>query len=171
MNLMCRLSLIAAELLQVDLLQLSPALRPHVGVCLETYFGALATDVEFLQNPRPTLFTYSLPSSAIGELCIHYQITGPALSLISSTPAARDILAEAADLMEQDNLEACLCLGCEAIHGGVAEAFPWPHAQSPSQWHACALLMTRKDAQPREYPLRRGPLREVCLALCQPDTP
>ena len=79
MDFMCRLGLLAAELLDAGLDAMPEARRNQIGVCVETFTGSLDTDVRFLQTPRPSLFAYTLPSTIVGEVCIHYRLKGPVL--------------------------------------------------------------------------------------------
>jgi 3-oxoacyl-(acyl-carrier-protein) synthase len=166
MDLMCRLGLLAVALLEAGFEDWPAARRDRVGVCVETYFGALGTDVQFLQTPRPTLFTYSLPSTVIGEICIHYRLKGPVLCLIAPSASARVIVAEAVDMIEQGEIEACLCLACEAAECGAAGAVAWPPAWPAREWYAGALLLAKQAGETRERPLGSGTLKEMCLRLC-----
>lgn len=83
MDLMCRLGLIAAELLDAGFETRAPGERERIGVCVETRVGSLVTDLQFLQTPRPSLFTYTLPSTVMGEVCIRHRLQGPVLCLLS----------------------------------------------------------------------------------------
>ena len=75
-----QLALLAVESLKVDFEELA---RDRIGICLATSAGSLSTDVNFWQGrngvggPSPTLFAYTLPSAAVGEIAIHYQADRP----------------------------------------------------------------------------------------------
>ncbi|MEI7730893.1 MAG: beta-ketoacyl synthase N-terminal-like domain-containing protein [Verrucomicrobiota bacterium] len=166
MDLMCRLGLMAAELLESGLEGWDSARRERVGVCVETCAGSLATDVRFLQTPKPTLFTYTLPSTVIGELCIRYRLKGPVLCLISESPAQESVLREAVTWLTQNDAEACLCLQCEAVDQTLAATVPLPGGLRPGDWRAGALLLGKPRGEAREYPLSGLNLRQLCRELC-----
>jgi len=164
MDFMCRLGLMAAELLAAGFEAMPGARRDRTGVCVETFTGSLDTDVRFLQLPRPSLFAYTLPSTVIGEICIRYRLRGPVLCLVSPDTRGSQALAEAADWLRQDDADACLCLSCEALDRGIAAALP---AQlQPRRWHAAALLVGGSAGGLREKPFATGSLVEICQRLC-----
>lgn len=165
MDLMCRLGLMAAELLDAGFDTMPGARRERVGVCVETFTGSLDTDVRFLQTPRPSLFAYTLPSTLVGEVCIRYRLKGPVLCLVSPDGAGNSALAEAADWLQQNDADACICLGCEALDRGIAEAAGLPDHLRLRDWHACAVLVGQQEGNPREKPLTAGSLAEICLRL------
>ena len=86
--------------------------------------GSLATDVEFWKGrdaaggPSPTLFAYTLPSAAIGEIAIRHRLTGPNLCFVGDS---RDVLPEAADLIRRGEADACVCLYCQVVSADVAK--------------------------------------------------
>jgi 3-oxoacyl-(acyl-carrier-protein) synthase len=164
MDLMCRLGLMAAELLDAGFDAMPEARRERIGVGVETFAGSLDTDVRFLQTPRPSLFAYTLPSTVLGEICIRYRLKGPGLCLVSPDDSAGGILAEAADWLRQGDADACLCLGCEAVDREIAALLPG-HLR-PRGWHAAALLIGKQNGAPREHPFTPGPLAEMCRKLC-----
>ncbi len=63
---------------------------------LETESGSLAIDERYYSDkqnnpPSPALFTYTLPSVALGEIAIRYRLTGPNLTILSRLGAAGDL--------------------------------------------------------------------------------
>jgi len=164
MDFMCRLGLMAAELLAAGFEAMPGARRDRTGVCVETFTGSLDTDVRFLQLPRPSLFAYTLPSTVIGEICIRYRLRGPVLCLVSPDTRGSQALAEAADWLRQDDADACLCLSCEALDRGIAAALPGQ--LQPRHWHGAALLVGRSGGGLREKPFATGSLVEICQRLC-----
>lgn len=166
MDLMCRLAFMAAELLEAGFDLMDPSLREHTGVCLETRAGSLASDVQFLQTPRPSVFTYTLPSTAVGELCIRYRLKGPILCLVSPNAGGPTALAEGADWLREGDADAVLCLSCEATDRTLTTACPWPPELAPGPWHAAAVLLGPSAGSPRECPLGSMSLRETALTRC-----
>ncbi len=164
MDLMSRLGLMAVELLDVDLLSLPVDQRDKLGVCVETWAGSLATDLRFLQTPRASLFSYTLPSTLIGEICIRYRLRGPVVCLLKGQSSRENLLAEASSSLEQGDAEACICISCEAVDAQLISAlpgFPLPG------WEAGALLLGKAKGHTREYPLVSEPLPELCQRLCR----
>ena len=120
LDLMSQLALLAVEKLGVNFDSL---LRERIAICLAAKAGSLATDAEFWKGrdaaggPSPTLFAYTLPSAAIGEIAIRHRLTGPDLCLVGDS---RDVLPEAADLLRRGEADACVCVYCEVISSAAA---------------------------------------------------
>ena len=74
----------------------------------------LSTDVEYWKGrgagggPSPTLFAYTLPSAAIGEIAIRHRLTGPNLCFVGEDA---NVLSEAAaiDSLEARRTDAYVC--------------------------------------------------------------
>lgn len=146
MDLMCRLGLIAVELLDAGWEELPARRREGMAVCVETCVGALGTDVQFLRTPRPTLFTYSLPSTVLGEICIRYGFRGPGLCRITDGVSGSRLLDDATDLLERGEAESCVCVSCDALDADLAHAGVLPEALPQTGWHACAALVAVNES-------------------------
>ncbi len=135
LDLASQMALLAVERLGVDF---SAHARHRVGICLGAPNGSLAADFEFWDDrdavggPSPTLFTYTLPSAAIGEIAIRHQITGPNLCLAGNAP----VLIEAADWLRRDEVDACLCLECDVVSPALGEMMGAP----PAAWAGAVFL-------------------------------
>src|SRR5258707_7442090 len=85
LDLSSRLALLAVESLGVDFGKFS---RDRIAICLAASAGSLATDFDFwsgrdaVGGPSPTLFAYTLPSAAIGEIAIRHRLTRAELWLM-----------------------------------------------------------------------------------------
>src|SRR5579871_3468918 len=85
LDLASRLAVLAVESLAAPLAGFAPE---RIAVYLEARAGSLSTDVAYWEGrldaggPSPTLFAYTLPSAAIGEIAIRHRWTGPNLCLI-----------------------------------------------------------------------------------------
>jgi len=157
MDWLSRVALLAVELLdaQLDLLPLEA--RDQTGVCLETSSGCLTTDLRFLQSPpRPSLFTYTLPSTAVGEICIRHRLRGPVLCLLSADASGRQALRETADWVVQGDAGAALCVRCEALAADARPCLPDDAFASTAAWFGDALLLGRAAGAPRERPIEAG---------------
>jgi 3-oxoacyl-(acyl-carrier-protein) synthase len=166
MDLMCRLGLMATELLEAKLAEMDAGRREQAGVCVETCAGSLTTDVRFLQTPRPSLFTYTLPSTLVGEICIRYRLRGPVLCLVAPEPPGRAGLLEGMDWVRQGEVEDCLCVVCEAADCELPKVVSESIGAKPSAWRAAALLLGRSQGRGGESPPGPGSLAEICRALC-----
>jgi 3-oxoacyl-(acyl-carrier-protein) synthase len=166
MDLMCRLGLMAVEILDAGFDTMTEARRERLGVCVETFTGSLDTDIRFLQTPRPSLFAYTLPSTVIGEICIRYRLKGPVLCLVSPEDSGNKALAEAAEWLAEGDAEACLCVNCEVLDADAASTAALPDDLRPRGWHACALLVGKPSGVPRERLFSPEPLVETCRKLC-----
>src|SRR5580700_8559792 len=121
LDLASQLALRAVESLAVDF-DAQP--RDRIGICLGARMGSLAADFEFwrgrdaLGGPSPTLFAYTLPSAAVGEIAIRHRLTGPNLCFAGDEKL---LPPEAADLLQRGEADACLCVFCEVISDAVAK--------------------------------------------------
>jgi 3-oxoacyl-(acyl-carrier-protein) synthase len=121
MDLLSQLALLAVEPLMQPLENWP---RDRTGICLGTGVGCLSTDLEYWKErgkvggPSPTLFTYTLPSAALGEIAIRHKLMGPNLCFIGDNVA---LLHEAGQLVLGGEAEACLCVYCEWISAAAAD--------------------------------------------------
>ncbi|HEX7651968.1 MAG TPA: hypothetical protein VF607_00585 [Verrucomicrobiae bacterium] len=148
LDLQSRLALLAVVGLGLDFSRWSPE---QVGIVLAARAGSLATDVQFWHGrhgaggPSPTLFAYTLPSAAVGEIAIHYKLTGPDLCLIGDD---RGLLGEGAAMIERGEVAACLCVYCEVITPDCAAVLGRPAAAAA---HALCLTAGGPGRDLREF--------------------
>jgi hypothetical protein len=141
LDLASRLALLAVEAFAG---QFDKFPRERIGICLAARAGSLTTDVEFWQGrdsvggPSPTLFAYTLPSAAIGEIAIRHRLTGPNLCF---TGDDKILLPEATDLIRRSEADACVCVYCNVISVRAAKMIQ----ASPSTF-ACAYFLSRGRA-------------------------
>ena len=142
-----QLAVLAVESLGVDF-DAEP--KERIGICLAAKSGSLATDVEYWQGrdavggPSPTLFAYTLPSSALGEIAIRYRLTGPNLCFAGED---KDVLPEAADMIQRGEADACVCVSCDALTPAAASVL----GATPT-FLACAAFLERRN-QARSAPV------------------
>ncbi len=140
LDLSSQLALLAVESLGVDFEKFS---RDRVAICLAAKNGSLSTDFDFWQGrdavggPSPTLFAYTLPSAAIGEIAIRHRLTGPNLCFVGDD---KIILPEAADLLRRNEADACVCVFCNVISPAAAKMIQVLPVAS-----ACSLFLTRGE--------------------------
>ena len=121
LDLTSQLALLAVELLGMDFEKFP---RDRIAICLAAKAGSLSTDFDFWQGrdaiggPSPTLFAYTLPSAAIGEIAIRHRLTGPNLCFVGDE---KILLPEAADLIQRGEADSCVCVYCEVVNDGAAK--------------------------------------------------
>ena len=159
LDLASQLALLAVEKLGADFTTLG-----RVGICLAARVGSLSTDMEYwngrdaVGGPSPTLFAYTLPSAAIGEIAIRYKLTGPNLCFVGASTVA---LTEAGDLLERGEADVCLCLSVNVVSPAVATLLGVaPAAQ------ACALTLTRGGAGRYRRLESDRDMESVCAINC-----
>ena len=157
-----QLALLAVELLGIDFEKLP---RERIGICLASRAGSLSTDVEFWKGrdavggPSPTLFAYTLPSAAMGEIAIRHKLMGPNLCFTGDDCA---VLSEAADLIQRGEAEACVCVGVSAVSDAAAGMI----LESPDA-RAVAIFLTR-EGQGMPLPPRENDrdMETLCARFC-----
>ena len=98
--------------------------RDRIAIVLAARTGSLPTDVEYWKGREavgglsPTLFTYTLPSAAIGEIAIRHRLTGPSLCFVGGSD---ELLAEASDLIRRGEADGCVCVTANVVSPALAE--------------------------------------------------
>ena len=138
MDLMSQLALIAVESLQINFDDFA---RDRVAICLAAKTGSLSTDAHYWEGRNtpggfsPTVFTYTLPSAALGELAIRHRVTGPQLCFVGG---GKDVFAEAEDLIQRGEADAVVCVFVNVISSALGEIL----SVSP-QAISCALFLQK----------------------------
>ena len=121
LDLLSQLALLAVEALRLDFEALP---RARTAICLAAPGGSLSTEVEYwngcdaVGGPSPTLFAYTLPSAAMGEIAIRYRLTGPNLCFVGEDDM---LLSEAGDLIRRGEADGCLCVCCRIVSTAAGE--------------------------------------------------
>jgi 3-oxoacyl-[acyl-carrier-protein] synthase II len=143
LDLQSQLALLAVASLKINFENFP---RERIGIVLGAGAGSLTTDVNFwsgrngVGGPSPTLFAYTLPSAAVGEIAIHFGLTGPNLCFVGD---GKNILSEAADLIRRGTIGGCVCVFCEVVSAEVAKIISVPAAAS-----ACAIFLRDGEGAP-----------------------
>jgi 3-oxoacyl-(acyl-carrier-protein) synthase len=159
LDLASQLALLAVEELGIDF---ATQPRDRIGICLGAAAGSLAADFEFWRGrdavggPSPTLFAYTLPSAAIGEIAIRHRLTGPNLCLVGGDA----VLSEAGDWLQRGEVEACLCVECNVVTPAIEDM-----VQSPTIAQACALFL-RRGGGGRQLVENDRDMESLCAAFC-----
>jgi 3-oxoacyl-(acyl-carrier-protein) synthase len=128
MDLTSQLALLAVEALAANFESLA---RDRIAIVLAAKTSSLSTDAEYWKGrdnpggPSPTLFTYTLPSAAIGEIAIRHRLTGPNLCLVGNSS---DVLPEAAELLRRGQADGCVCVMVNVVSSTLAGMISLPRA-------------------------------------------
>ena len=161
LDLMSQLALLAVENLGVNF---DPLSRDRIAISLEAKAGSLSTDVEFwkgrdaMGGPSPTLFAYTLPSAAIGEIAIRHRLTGSDLCFVGD---GRNVLIEAADLLRRGEADGCVCLCCRVISAEAGKLI-----QAEPAANVSALFLQRDgigQVLPEEFD---SDMESLCVKFC-----
>jgi 3-oxoacyl-(acyl-carrier-protein) synthase len=97
-------------------------IRLETAVVMGTVFGCHGADLDFYQGiergegASPTLFAYTLPSIAVGEIAIRHRLGGPSYCFMAGAESGLLALWEGLKLLQEEDLSSCICL--------VADVFP-----------------------------------------------
>ena len=160
MDFSCQLALLAAEPLAPHFESLT---RDRIAIVVAAQTSSLPTDTEYwkgrdnLGGPSPTLFTYTLPSAAVGEIAIRHRITGPNLCFVGAT---QDVLPEAADLIQRGEADGCICVYVNVVSPSLAGLI-----RSQITARACALFMQRGESGLRAWQENDRDMETLCDTL------
>jgi 3-oxoacyl-(acyl-carrier-protein) synthase len=160
LDLQSQLALLAVELLKINF---DEFVRDRIAICLAASAGSLTTDFNFWQGrdavggPSPTLFAYTLPSAAVGEIAIHFKLTGPNLCFIGDD---KNLLREGENLIQRGEADACICVFCEVISTEVAKIISVPAIAT-----ACAIFLKRGEGLRALTEIDRD-MKALCALLC-----
>jgi 3-oxoacyl-(acyl-carrier-protein) synthase len=136
LDLLSQFALLAVESLNLNFDTLS---RDRIGICLAARAGSLSTDLEYWKGRdivgglSPTLFAYTLPSAAIGEIAIRYRLTGPNLCFVGESDL---VLSEASHLIHRGEADACVGVFCNIVTAAAAEIIEAPPAMEARAFFA-----------------------------------
>jgi 3-oxoacyl-(acyl-carrier-protein) synthase len=156
-----QLALLAVESFGIHFETLS---RSRIGICLAASAGSLSTDTDYwngrntVGGPSPTLFAYTLPSAAVGEIAIRYGLTGPNLCFVGGSSI---VLTEAVDMLARGEADGCVCVACHALSPAAADLL-----RAAPAANACAIFLTR--GHDGAYVLRENDrdMESLCDTLC-----
>ena len=160
MDLTSQLALLAVERFASSFDSLT---RKRIAICLAARTSSLSTDVEYWKGrdaaggPSPTLFTYTLPSAAIGEIAIRHRLTGPNLCLVGYS---QDLLSEAADLLRRGEADGCVCVYVHAISATLAGLIAAPEAA-----RACAVFIQHAETGLHQWQEIDRDMEALCANL------
>jgi 3-oxoacyl-(acyl-carrier-protein) synthase len=177
MDPLVKLGLAAVELMNVDFDARPAGEREATGICLGTPEGSLSVDAEFWRKrdapggPNPTLFTYTLPSTLIGEICIRYGLKGPNLCLMLRESDSGRLLRESVEWLRAGEADSVVCVAANAVDDETAAAFAPPGGPPGGRSYAFALHLERGGRAGRSaldaVPDGDATVQAVCTSLCR----
>ena len=116
MDNLSRLAVLAAECLLKDTGLYKNTENGNVAVVLTNASSSIVADTRYQETirypenyfPSPSLFVYTLPNIAIGEICIKYKIYGENLFLISRKFDADLLFFTVNELFEKTDTQYCI---------------------------------------------------------------
>ena len=119
MDRLCGLALVACDAALVDAALSSSAPEwdgERTAIVLGTAYGCHATNEDYYRGvveggalgASPRLFAYTLPSSPVGEISIHYGVRGPTSVLANGLTSGVDALAEGVALVAEGRADRAL---------------------------------------------------------------
>lgn len=137
--------------------------RDRIAIVLAARAGSLPTDVAYWEGRdavgglSPTLFTYTLPSAAIGEIAIRHRLTGPNLCFVGDSS---DVLSEATGLLRANEAAACVAIFTHVVSPALTQKISLPEAA-----HACAVFIGRNGPGLAELGENRRDMEAFCANL------
>jgi len=124
MDRLCGLALVACDgaLIDAALSAAAPEWNgERTAIVLGTAYGCHATNEDYYRGllregpagASPRLFAYTLPSSPVGEVSIHYGVRGAAIVLANGLTSAVDALAEGVALVGDGRADRALVCAAE----------------------------------------------------------
>jgi hypothetical protein len=115
---LCKLALVAAEILLKDTDVITRYGKDNIGVVFQNGSSTISTDTEFQSTindrgnyfPSPAVFVYTLPNIMIGEVCIRHKIFGENALFIEDVFNA-EALAGHVDIFFEKNAVKCVIAG------------------------------------------------------------
>lgn len=124
MDRLCGLALVACDAALVDAALSAEAaewMGERTAIVFGTAFGCHATNEDYYRRlvregalgASPRLFAYTLPSSPVGEVSIHYGVRGPTITLANGLTSGLDALAEGVALVASGRCDRALVCAAE----------------------------------------------------------
>jgi len=95
--------------------------KRNIGIIVSTEYGCLHTDREYFETvtsqngigASPALFSYTLPSTFLGEAAIQFGLTGPTFAINSPGPLGRACLELTLECIAAGEADKMLCGVCD----------------------------------------------------------
>ena len=113
MDNLCKLGLLATEVLLKDSFQPADYAPEAIGIVLANASSSLDTDIRYYETAKeiasPALFVYTLPNIVIGEISIRHHFKGENAFFIFEQFDAGFIEQYVTNLLNNNILQSCIC--------------------------------------------------------------
>ena len=111
----CRCGNVGAPLLEKH------DLRLETTIVMGTMGGCYGADLDFYRGiiqgdgPSPTMFAYTLPTIALGEVAIRHRLGGASYCFMAGADSGLLALWESAKLLEAGECQECVCIMADVL--------------------------------------------------------
>lgn len=129
MDLLSKVAFLSTELLLRNVHAAQQYNKERIAVVLTTAQGCLEVDKRYEESRQtfasPALFVYTLPNIMLGEICIRNGFKGEQACNISESEDAAFLDFYVNDLLNNRNMEACLCGFADATDTHIYCTLRW----------------------------------------------
>lgn len=137
MDLLSKAAFLGAELLLRNVDNIQQYDKEHIATVITTSYGCIDVDKRYEESRQsfasPALFVYTLPNIMLGEICIRNGFKGEQVCNVSESEDAAFLDFYVNDLLNNRNMEACLCGFADATEDGITITLRWVDKQKWSQ--------------------------------------
>ncbi len=120
MDLLSKYVRVAVEMLGLAVLE-KQDLRLETTMVMGTMGGCYGADLDFYRGtiqgdgPSPTMFAYTLPTIALGEVAIRHRLGGASYCFMAGADSGLLALWESAKLLEAGECQECVCIMADVL--------------------------------------------------------
>lgn len=120
MDLLSKYVSVAVEMLGLPLLD-KQVIRLETALVMGTMGGCYGADLDFYRGilqgdgPSPTLFAYTLPTIALGEVAIRHRLGGASYCFMAGPDSGLLALWESIKLLEAGECQECICIMADVL--------------------------------------------------------
>ncbi|MDO9532506.1 MAG: hypothetical protein Q7O12_10305 [Deltaproteobacteria bacterium] len=159
MDLLSKYVSVAVEMLGLPLLG-KQDLRLDTTMVMGTMAGCYGADLDFYRGifqgdgPSPTMFAYTLPTIALGEVAIRHRLGGASYCFMAGADSGLLALWESVKLLEAGECQKCVCIMADVLpqHAEMIARNIDPAGKALTEYAYAFLLERHGHAQACEHP-------------------
>ncbi|MHB8066419.1 MAG: beta-ketoacyl synthase N-terminal-like domain-containing protein [Desulfobaccales bacterium] len=159
MDLLSKYVSVAVEMLGLPSLD-KQGLRLETAIVMGTMGGCYGADLNFYRGilqgdgPSPTLFAYTLPTIALGEVAIRQRLGGASYCFMTGADSGLLALWESVKLLEAGECQKCVCIMADVLsqHAEMMVRNIDPGGKALTEYAYAFLLERHAHAQAYEHP-------------------
>jgi len=167
MDLLSKYVSVAVEMLGLPLLE-NQDLPLETTMVMGTMGGCYGADLDFYRGtiqgdgPSPTMFAYTLPTIALGEIAIRHRLGGASYCFMAGADSGVLALWESAKLLEAGECQECVCIMADVLpqHAEKMVRNIYPGGELLTEY-AYAFLLERNAHTPAH---ERSSLAEILIS-------